>query len=120
MDRGFFIAEIETCPDRMYRVAWSILRNDTDVQDALQNAVLRAWERRDKLREEKFFRIWITHNLINVCYDTQRRHRKAVPHGVIPEQVHSATPDPDPVMALEALPEKLRLPLVLLFRRDDL
>ena len=43
MDRGFFIAEIEACTDMMYRVAWSILRNDDDVQDALQDAALKAW-----------------------------------------------------------------------------
>ena len=59
LERKFFIAEIETCSDMMYRVAWSILRNEADVQDALQDAVLKAWEKRDKLREEKYFRTWI-------------------------------------------------------------
>ena len=76
VDRGFFIAGIEACSDMMYRVAWSILRNDDDVQDALQDAALRAWEKRDRLREEKYFRTWMTRILINVCYDTQRKHRK--------------------------------------------
>ena len=112
LDRRFFIAEIETCSDMMYRVAWSILRNEADVQDALQDAVLKAWEKRDKLREEKYFRTWMTRILINVCYDTQRIHRKIVPLDKIPVQGSSA-PDPDLAMALEALPEKLRLPLVL-------
>ena len=114
MDRGFFIAEIETCSDMMYRVAWSILRNEADVQDALQDAVLKAWEKRDKLREEKYFRTWMIRILINVCYDTQRIHRKIVPLDKIPVQSSSA-PDPDLAMALEALPEKLRLPLVLCY-----
>lgn len=114
MDRGFFIAEIEICSDMMYRVAWSILRNEADVQDALQDAVLKAWEKRDKLREEKYFRTWMTRILINVCYDTQRMHRKIVPLDKIPVQSSSA-PDPDLAMALEALPEKLRLPLVLCY-----
>ena len=114
MDRAFFIAEIETCSDMMYRVAWSILRNEADVQDALQDAVLKAWEKRDKLREEKYFRTWMTRILINVCYDTQRMHRKIVPLDKIPVQSFSV-PDPDLAMALEALPEKLRLPLVLCY-----
>ena len=114
MDRAFFIAEIETCSDMMYRVAWSILRNEADVQDALQDAVLKAWEKRDKLREEKYFRTWMTRILINVCYDTQRMHRKIVPLDKIPVQSSSA-PDPDLAMALEALPEKIRLPLVLCY-----
>jgi len=114
VDRAFFIAEIETCSDMMYRVAWSILRNEADVQDALQEAVLKAWEKRDKLCEEKYFRTWITRILINVCYDTQRMHRKIVPLDKIPVQSFSV-PDPDLAMALEALPEKLRLPLVLCY-----
>ena len=114
MDRNFFIAEIETCSNMMYRVAWSILQNEADVQDALQDAVLKAWEKRDKLREEKYFRTWMTRILINVCYDTERMHRKIVPLDKIPVQSTSA-PDPDLAIALEALPEKLRLPLVLCY-----
>ena len=39
LERKFFIAEIETCSDMMYRVAWSILRNDADVQDTLQDKI---------------------------------------------------------------------------------
>ena len=115
MDRGFFIAEIETCSDMMYRVAWSILRNDADVQDALQDAALKAWEKLDKLRDEKFFRTWITRILINACYDTQRKRRRIVSMDEIPESTVSNAPDPDLALALQALPEKLRLPLVLCY-----
>ena len=115
MDRRFFIAEIETCSDMMYRVAWSILRNDADVQDALQDAALKAWEKRDKLRDEKFFRTWITRILINACYDTQRKRRRIVSMDEIPESTVSNAPDPDLALALQALPEKLRLPLVLCY-----
>ena len=115
MERKFFIAEIETCSDMMYRVAWSILRNDADVQDALQDAALKAWEKRDKLRDEKFFRTWITRILINACYDTQRKRRRTVPMDEIPESTVSNASDPDLALALQALPEKLRLPLVLCY-----
>ena len=115
MERKFFIAEIETCSDMMYRVAWSILRNDADVQDALQDAALKAWEKRDKLRDEKFFRTWITRILINACYDTQRKRRRIVSMDEIPESTVSNAPDPDLALALQALPEKLRLPLVLCY-----
>jgi len=115
LERKFFIAEIETCSDMMYRVAWSILRNDADVQDALQDAALKAWEKRDKLRDEKFFRTWITRILINACYDTQRKRRRIVSMDEIPESTVSNAPDPDLALALQALPEKLRLPLVLCY-----
>ena len=113
MDRGFFIAQVEAGSDMMYRVAWAILQNDADVQDALQDTVLKAWEKRDRLREEKYFRTWITRILINVCYDAQRKHRRIVPIHMVPDQAAASAPDPDLAIALEAVPEKLRLPLVL-------
>ena len=114
MDREAFIAEIEACSGMMYRVAWSILRNDADCEDALQDAALRAWEKRGGLREDKYFRTWITRILINACYDTQRKRRRTVPLDTLPEQTASA-PDPALAMALASLPEKLRLPLVLCY-----
>lgn len=39
MDKIYFTAEIEACSDMMYRVAWSILRNNADVQDTLQDKI---------------------------------------------------------------------------------
>ena len=115
MDRGFFIAQVEAGSDMMYRVAWSILQNDADVQDALQDTVLKAWEKRDRLREEKYFRTWITRILINTCYDTRKKRRPVVSLEKIPTQVPASVPDPDLALALEALPDTLRLPLVLCY-----
>lgn len=115
MDRGSFAAEIEACSEMMFRVAWSILRNRTDVQDALQDAALKAWEKRNSLRKEQYFRTWITRILINVCYDIQRKHRPVVPLEKIPVQHPASAPDPGLAAALNALPEKLRLPLVLCY-----
>ena len=115
VNKEFFIAEIEACSDMMYRVAWSILRNDDDVQDALQDAALKAWEKRSRLKEEKYFRTWIIRILINVCYDAQRKHRRNVPLEEIPEGTYASVPDPDLAIALSAVPEKLRLPLVLCY-----
>ena len=115
MDRERFIAEIEACSGMMYRVAWSILRNDADCEDALQEAALKAWEKRSRLREERYFRTWITRILINACYDTQRKRRRTVPLDEIPEQTAASAPDTALAMALEAIPEKLRLPLVLCY-----
>ena len=93
MDRNFFTAEIEACSDMMYRVAWSILRNHADVQDALQDAVLKAWEKRDRLREEKFFRTWMTRILINACYDAQKKRHRIVPAENIPARTQTSVPD---------------------------
>ena len=114
MDKDFFVAQIEACRETMYRVAFSILRNDEDCRDALQETALKAWEKRNRLREAGYFRTWIVRILINTCYDTQRKRRRIVS---IEEIAEPAVPPPDPTLAaaLEALPEKLRLPLVLCY-----
>ena len=114
MDREFFIREIEAHSGMMYRVAYTILRNDDACRDALQDAALKAWEKRNTLREEAFFRTWMTRILINTCYDTQRKRRRLVSLDEISEP-SIAPPDPSLALALQSLPPKLRLPLVLCY-----
>lgn len=98
----------------MYRMAWTILRNDADCADALQDAVMKAWEKRSSLREPSSFKTWVTRILINVSYDIKRRNRRTVPLDSVQEQ-SVLIPDPELAEALGALPDKLRIPLVLVF-----
>ena len=115
MDKDFFVQGIEAHGGMLYRVAYTILRNDDVCRDALQEAALKAWEKRDTLREERYFRTWLTRILINTCYDTQRKRRRIVYMEEIPDQPAPPPPDPTLAMALQSLPEKLRLPLVLCY-----
>lgn len=114
MDKGFFAAEIEARSGMMYRVAFTILRNRDDCRDALQEAALKAWEKRKSLRDEKCFSSWVTRILINECYGILRKRRRITSLEEAPE-LSSPPPDPTLALALQALPEKLRLPLVLRF-----
>lgn len=114
MEKDFFVQELEAHSGMLYRVAYTILRNDDDCRDALQDAALKAWEKRHSLRETRYFRTWITRILINVCYDAQKRRRRIVSIDEIREP-QSPPPDPALAIALQSLPEKLRLPLVLCY-----
>ena len=55
MDKELFVREIEAHSDMLYRVAYAILRQDDACRDALQDAALKAWEKRQSLRETRFF-----------------------------------------------------------------
>ena len=114
MDKELFVDEISAHGDMLYRVAWSILRNDEACKDALQETALKAWEKRHTLREPSRFRAWITRILVNACYDMLRKKRPLVSIEDVPEP---SAPPPDPMLALaiEALPEKQRLPIVLFY-----
>lgn len=114
MDKEFFVSQIEACSGMLYRIAYTILRSDDLCQDALQDTALRAWKRRKQLREEKYFRSWIVRILINACYDIQRKCKRFVSLADIPEP-SIEPPDMSLAMALQSLPEKLRLPLVMYY-----
>lgn len=112
MDKDFFVREIERHSGMMYRVAFTILRNDEDCRDAMQETALKAWEKRYGLREERYFATWMTRILINECYTIQRKRKRVLYAADTPEE--SGPPlDPALSLILRSLPEKLRLPLML-------
>lgn len=112
MTREEFGAAVVAQTDCMYRVAYALLRNDADCRDAMQEAALKAWEKRHTLKDERYFSTWLTRILINACHDIQRRRLRILALEDLPEP---SVPPPDPTlsMALASLPEKLRLPLTL-------
>ena len=112
MDRNEFAARVIGQTDRMYRISWTILRCDEDCRDAMQEAALKAWEKRYTLRNEAYFETWLTRILLNECYAIQRRRKRTVPIEDAAEPF-AQPKDLTLSMALQSLPEKLRLPLVM-------
>ena len=65
--------------DTLYRVAATQLRQRADQEDAVQEALRRAWEKRHKLREERYMQTWVIRILLNECHRMQRRMARTVP-----------------------------------------
>ena len=59
----------------MVRVALAILMNDEDAADAIQDTLLACWNKIGSLRQDRYFRTWMTRILINKCRDIQRKRR---------------------------------------------
>ena len=97
----------------LYRLALSILRSEADAEDAVQQAAVRAWQARDRMRPGAE-RTYITRILINGCRDIQRRRMRTIPVDRIPERPEQP-PDPSLRDVLDSLPEKLRTPLLLMY-----
>lgn len=53
-----FMKLYETVYQDLYRVAYYYLGNGADAEDAVQDAVLAAWENFGKLRRKEAFRAW--------------------------------------------------------------
>ena len=112
MDKADFVSRIEENSGMLYRVSVTLLKNDEDRKDALQEAVQKAWEKRNTLRNSDYFVTWLTRILINECRNIQRKQRRIVLMESLPE-IEAGGEDPTMLMALESLPEKYRMPLIL-------
>ena len=69
MDRKTFGQLVMDNEVQLYRIAKSILKNDEDCADAAQEAVKKAFEKLDSLREDRYAKTWLIKILIRVCYD---------------------------------------------------
>ena len=75
-DAEAFNELIEKNKIKMYKTAKSILNNEDDICDAIQETLISAYKNIDKLKENKFFSTWIIRILINKCYDIISKNKK--------------------------------------------
>ena len=87
MTKDDFTVQILDMKKTLYHVACGILRSEADREDAVQEAILKAWEKRDSLKNEAAFRSWVTRILVNECYDICRRSGKVIVLDELPESV---------------------------------
>ena len=87
-DSDAFDKLMQTQLNKMYRIAVSMLQNEEDAADAIQETVLKCWQKIGQLRNDKYFETWLTRILINQCNDILRSRKKVVYVEDIPEIAH--------------------------------
>jgi len=68
-------ALVEEYAGTLYRVAYSVLRNTADAEDAVQETYLRVLRHRDTLGEIRDPRVWLVRIVWNVVLDRKRRSK---------------------------------------------
>lgn len=108
-----FVTQVREKREMLYRLSVSMVRSDADAQDAVQQALEKAWQHRDRV-EEGAFVPYLTRIVINECKTQLRRKRRTIPSENL-EALGGTAEQPDLALrdALDRLPEKLRTPLVL-------
>lgn len=64
---------------KLYRVAKGILKDEDDIEDAMQNTYIKAYEKLSQFKNEAQFPTWLTRILINEALASQKRSRKHLP-----------------------------------------
>ena len=96
----------------LYRISMGILHGNADAQDAVQQALLKAWMDRGKIAPDKL-RAWITKVTIHECRNIQRQRMRVTPVQEVRDDAEYNPPDLDLRDAIDALPESLKLPFLL-------
>ena len=62
----------------LYRVAISILRTEDEINDAISNTTVIVFEKIHTLKNEEYFKTWLTRILINECYKIYNQNKKII------------------------------------------
>ena len=126
-DHDAFTALVTPRLDRLYAAAGLILRSQDRAEDAVQDALVRAWVGLRGLRDPERFEAWLYRLVVNACYRTSRREagRRLVEIPSLPID-GPAMPDGQQALALRdqlergfrRLPPDQRAVLVLHFYLD--
>jgi RNA polymerase sigma-70 factor, ECF subfamily len=74
-DSEAFAALASSRVDRLYATAMLMLRDHAGAEDAVQEALVRAWRDLPALRDQDRFDAWLRRLLVRSCYDEARRSR---------------------------------------------
>lgn len=73
--KDWFVRRVQELKNPMYALAVGILKNQEDAEDAIQNALILAYEHMDDLSMLEKFKPWMMRILANECYRIMKKRR---------------------------------------------
>ena len=122
-DKDYFCECVRQCESSMYKLAMGILKNEPDAEDAMQDAILKAYSNLDQLKDRSKFRSWILAIVHNCAIECIRKRKNVVD---IEEEQWIAAPeqsvDTAAKIAIWEAVQKLKMPyrtVIILFYYED-
>jgi RNA polymerase sigma-70 factor (ECF subfamily) len=123
-DQAAFLQLVQPLLPAAYRLAVGMLRSEPDAEDAVQEAVLKAWRHFGRFRRDSNLGPWLFTIVANQCRD-QRRNRwwSVIRRSEAPDDLADPASPFDPATmdlrhALYRLPHDQRLALILRYYLD--
>lgn len=108
-----FQDRVRSCERRLYSMAYMLLHRTADCEDAVQEAVLRAWQRLPSLRNEQFFETWLIRIVINECKNQLTKSKRRGETELSTQFAEPESPEPELYEALASLEWKHRIVITL-------
>ena len=116
MNKEAFAVLVLSSTDSLYRISKSILRNDADCEDAVQEAIAVGFDKLHTLKHEKYAKTWLTRILINECYNLLRKQKKfSTMYEETQGKEYADNDYSDLYLALSMLKKEYRLTIVLYY-----
>lgn len=116
MTKENFTNSILDAEKTLYRISMSMLRNEKDCEDAVQEAIYTAYSKLSTLKEDKYFKTWLVRILINICNKQLKLRKREEPLTYTHENTSDSTSEDMEIrLAVEKLPEKIRQVIVLYY-----
>lgn len=72
-EKKLFEIIIRRYNQRLYRLGMSVLNNEAEAEDAMQNAYIKAYEHLAQFEQRAAFTTWLTRIMLNQCYEQRRK-----------------------------------------------
>jgi len=108
-----FSNRIVSMMQTLYRVSYTQLSQSCDRDEAVQECLCKAWQKRKQLNDERFMQTWVIRILINECHNIQKKRMRESPLEELPERAAPKDADFELHDALLKLDETVRLPIQL-------
>lgn len=121
LDKKWFCSQVHQHQDELYRLAFHILKNKEDAEDALQETLLRAYSALGQLKHPKYFKTWVTKILMNTAFEFQRKKKTTLDLDEFSETIGKSEDITTAVMmekAITHLDEKYRHVILLYYYED--
>lgn len=113
-----FSEKIIAMMQTLYRISYAQLAQSCDRDEAVQECLCKAWQKRHQLKNEHYMQTWVVRILINECRNIDRKRKREIPTQELPMRVISPNVDIELHDALLHLDDTLRLPILLYYMED--
>ncbi|MBY0223217.1 MULTISPECIES: sigma-70 family RNA polymerase sigma factor [Sporosarcina] len=119
-----FLTLIDQEKEKLYRIAFTYVKNETDALDIVQETIYKAYTSISSLKEPAYFSTWLTRILINSSLDFIRKNNKVIPieqeslERIESHQTAFSEDKLDLLNAIDQLEEKYKTAVLLRFYQD--
>lgn len=123
-DKDEFCENIRLCERSMYRLAYSIVKNESDAGEVISESIYRAYKNMSTLKNKNSFKPWILRIVHNTAVELIRKNSNFIPVEEIRDTVMEDTANEiTKKLALRDMVEALKQPyrtVVVLFYYENL